>query len=363
MRLANATIGIVGALAAFPQRLAAREVSRHGGVLRRGVTRKTTHVVFGRTLLGRSTPAEIEKRYDAVIAAGQRALGEAGFLRALGLASAPADSATSAQALLEQSRLGRRDFALLGLFDAFEHDAEPYSFRDVILARKYAGLIAGGAGWHAIARSVHQAGAVASLTALSLDFSGDGGAIYARNGELLSELDGQGLLPLAPAGDDGLEDVFGAAEAAEAARDFAGAIVLYRRCLAADPADAAAAFNLANCLKAAGNLDEAAHAFALAIKLDPAFVEAWFNFADLLRARGRVAAAREHLLKAIAIDASYANAIYNLAALEHDAGNLAEARRWWMRYLELDAASDWARKALRGIQYVDMTLGTRKNAG
>ena len=44
------------------------------------------------------------------------------------------------------------------LFDAFEHDAEPYSFRDLILARKYAGLMAGGAAWGAIARSVHRSG-------------------------------------------------------------------------------------------------------------------------------------------------------------------------------------------------------------
>ena len=38
----------------------------------------------------------------------------------------------------------RATLDLLSLFDAFEHDAEPYSFRDLILARKYAALLAGG---------------------------------------------------------------------------------------------------------------------------------------------------------------------------------------------------------------------------
>ena len=46
----GAVFGTIGALAAFPLRLAAREVERRHGQLRRGVTRRTSHVVFGRTL-------------------------------------------------------------------------------------------------------------------------------------------------------------------------------------------------------------------------------------------------------------------------------------------------------------------------
>ncbi|RVA47291.1 O-linked GlcNAc transferase, partial [Mesorhizobium sp. M7A.F.Ca.CA.004.11.1.1] len=50
----GAVFGTIGALAAFPLRLAAREVERQHGQLRRGITRRTTHVVFGRTLLARA---------------------------------------------------------------------------------------------------------------------------------------------------------------------------------------------------------------------------------------------------------------------------------------------------------------------
>ena len=264
------------------------------------------------------------------------------------------------QSLIEQSQLSPRAFALLSLFDAFEHDAEPYSFRDLILSRKYAGLIAGGATWGAIARSVHRSGPVASLTALSLH-AGEGNAIYASLDEGFSELDGQFILPLAPTDDADPEELFAMAEMAEAEGRFMEAAAQYQRCLAVDPDNSVAAFNRANCLRAAGSPDEAAHAYALALKLDPGFVEAWFNFAGLLAERGQVHSARRHLHKAIALDGDFADAVYNLATLEYEAGNLSDARRWWSRYLELDDRSEWARIAARGVQYADLHL--RKSAG
>lgn len=358
MTIAGKTFGIVGALAAFPRRLAAREVERQRGRLRRGVTRQTAHLVFGRQLLDRAGEAEIEARVDAAVAAGRRLLSENGFLRQLRLVEAPDGGAVTQQALIDQSGLSARDLALLSLFDAFEHDTAPYSFRDLILSRKYAGLIAGGATWGAIARSVHRSGPVASLTALSLQVENRGG-IYARRGDGLSELDGQLLLPVDQPADEEIEDLFALAEAAEAEGEHAEAAALYQRCLAVDPGDSVAAFNRANCLRAAAQPDEAVHAYLHAIKLDPGFLEAWFNLAGLMKERGQPDAARRHLQKAIALDGDYADAIYNLATLEYDAGNLGEARRWWKRYLELDDRSEWARIAARGVQYADIWLAQR----
>ncbi|ESY72003.1 tetratricopeptide repeat protein [Mesorhizobium sp. M0830] len=361
----RAVFGTVGALAAFPLRLAAREVERQHGQLRRGITRRTTHVVFGRTLLPKAGltkngDSEIERRVAAERTAGRVLLSENGFLRLLGLMKAPEASSLSRQSLIEQSRLSGADLDLLSLFDAFEHDAEPYSFRDLILARKYAGLIAGGATWGAIARSVHRSGPVASLTAKSLNVGSQHGradAIYLEDGQ--SELDGQLLFDLGTAGaegDDTLEELFAEAEAAEEGGDHDGAAALYQRCLTIDPSDAIAAFNRANCLRAGGHAADAAHDYARAIKLDPAFVEAWFNLAGLMSEQGREASARRHLQKAIALDKTYADPVFNLARLEFDAGNLLEARRLWVRYLDLDADSEWAGVAAKGVQFVDMQL-------
>jgi tetratricopeptide (TPR) repeat protein len=361
----GAVFGTIGALAAFPLRLAAREVERQHGQLRRGVTRRTTHVVFGRTLLAKaglskSGDAEIERRVAAERGAGHKLLSENGFLRLLGLMKAPEASSLSRQSLIDQSRLAGADLDLLSLFDAFEHDAEPYSFRDLILARKYAGLVAGGASWGAIARSVHRSGPVTSLTAKSLNVGSQHGradAIYLEGGQ--SELDGQLLFDLGAAGaegDDTLEELFAEAEVAEEGGDHEGAAALYQRCLAIDPSDAIAAFNRANCLRTGGHAADAAHDYISAIKLDPAFVEAWFNLAGLMSEQGREASARRHLQKAIALDKTYADPVFNLARLEFDAGNLAEARRLWVRYLELDAESEWARVAAKGVQFVDLQL-------
>lgn len=350
--------GIVGALAAFPRRLAARAVETAGGQFRRGINRQTTHVVFGRKLIDRLSDAEIEAKVAELRQHEATLLSERGFLTWLRLLEPPQHSSLTRLSLLEQSRLDAHSFDMLALFDAFEHAAEPFSFRDLILARKYAGLIAGGASWGAIARSIHRSGPVTSLTALSLHHKGD--RLYVAEGEAHAEMDGQRLLDLAPDTDQS-EDYFARAEALEANQLFAEAATLYERCLAIDPTDSVAAFNLANCLRALDQTDEAALAYARAIKLDPDFPEAWFNFAGLLRDMKRIAAAREHLHRAIAIDPGYADAVYNLATLEYEAHDLPEARRWWQRYLELDDHSDWARKAQRGIAYIDLAL--RKSAG
>ena len=365
MIVPGAVFGVVGPLAAFPLRLAAREVERRHAELRRGVTRRTTNIVFGRALLAKATKtgdAEIERRAKSERQAGRQLASENGFLRLLGLMKAPDASSLSRQSLIDQSRLAGDDLDMLSLFDAFEHDGEPYSFRDLILARKYAGLIASGASWGAIARSVHRSGPVASLTAKSLNLGSQHGrpdAIYLDDGR--SEIDGQLLFDLGSPEDDTLEELFAEAEAAEEEERHDDAAALYQRCLAIDPRDAIAAFNRANCLRGAGRIAEAAHDYARAIKLDPGFVEAWFNLAGLMSDEGKVASARRHLQKAMALDKTYADPVFNLARLEFDAGNMAEARRLWGRYLELDAESEWARIAQKGIQFVDLHMAGERD--
>ncbi|TPE52974.1 tetratricopeptide repeat protein [Amaricoccus solimangrovi] len=347
-------LGLVGALESLPRRLASRALAARGGTLHRGIVRRARVVVFGRSLLRRLGPDEIAA--EVARAGDRRCLGENGFLRLVADVAPEQERAITRAEILARSGLAGRDLDLLSLFDAFAAEAEPYAFRDVILARKYAGLIAGGADWAMIARSVHRHGPAVSLTAKSLELGPDR-AIYLRHGTGLSEIDGQLLLGLDGPGPEA-DALFAEAEAREAAGDHAAAAALYARCLAADPSDSDAAFNRANCLRAAGRPREAEQALLRALSIDPDFVEAWFNLAGLMSARGRVARARDYLARAIAIDPGYADAVYNLASLEFDAGEFAAARTWWERYLELDSSSEWARRAARGIAF----LGARGGA-
>lgn len=358
----GATFGILGALSAFPRRLAAREVARQGHALRGSSAHDISHMVFGRKLLDRTAVDDIGKRFDAARKAGAVALSENGFRRKLGLIKRPSDAGVSRASLIEQSKLDGRSTDLLSLFDAFEADAEPYSFRDVILARKYAKLIVAGTNWADIARSVHRTGNVASLTAMALH--SEGGDIFVRDGERLSEIDGQGLLPFeADESHEGADELFTEAEAAEAEGDHTAAAALYGQYLAVVPGDPVAAFNMANALAASGARDDAAAAYTRTLKIDSGFAEAWFNYGSLLRDTGKPDLARRHFEKAIALNAVYADPVYSLAALEYDAGQLHEARRHWSRYLELDSNSDWAKKATRGIQLIDITLNVERKHG
>ncbi|MFO1143865.1 MAG: tetratricopeptide repeat protein [Amaricoccus sp.] len=343
--LARRTVGVVGGLALLSRRAAARAVAAQGGTLRRGATRSTSVVVLGRRLLAQSD-RDIEALVAQLRAPGRQLRSEGGFRRLL--AGDAEAGALDARAVRAQSGLGDRDLAMLALFDGFEHDVGGHSFRDLILARKYAGLVAGGASWGAIVRSIHRSGPAVSLTAKSLQL--DGERVYARDGEGLAELDGQMLLGLGDAPDP--DEVFAAAEAAEAEGRHAVAAALYGRCLAIDPGDSVAAFNRANCLRADGREAEAEAELARALKRDAGFVEAWFNLGCLVAARGRPGAARAHLEQAVALDPAYADAVFNLATLAFEGGDAAGARRWWERYLELDRGSDWARQAERGLRYL-----------
>jgi tetratricopeptide (TPR) repeat protein len=356
--VAGHTFGLIGALVAFPRRLAAREVRRQGGELQHRVTRRTTRVVFGRSLLKKLPEADVESRWDRHASSRCIMVSERGLLELLGLVESAAGRNLSQQSILDQSGLSSREFGLLAAFDAFESSRPPHTFRDLILARKYASLLADGASWSSIARSVHQSGPIGSLAAVSLETAG-GNAIYARSGPVLSELNGQALLPLDLADDADLDDLFANAEEAEDEERFLEAAALYQRCLDLDPSDAMAAFNRANCLRGVGEVAEARQAYMRAIRLDPKFVEAWFNLGCLDSDEGNASAARRHLNKAIEVDPQYADPIFNLASLEFETGNLPEARRWWARYLELDSSSDWARKAANGIQYADYQLNQR----
>ena len=170
----------------------------------------------------------------------------------------------------------------------------------------YAGLIAGGAGWGAIVRSVHRFGPAVSLTAKALH-PGSGPAIYARHGGGLCELDGQMLLALGEAPTTPRRCSW-QAEAAEAAGRHAEAAALFGRCLGIDPAIRWRRSTARTVCARRGGRRRREHELTRALTLDPGFVEAWFNLAGVMAERGRVAR-RAGTVRAIELDAGYADAV------------------------------------------------------
>ena len=343
---------MIGALASLPRRLAARHLERAGGQLRRGVGRDTRLAVVGRQMLARYGRDEIERRVADVRRPALRLISENTFLRILVDGTDTAEPGSiDRSTLIERSRIAGSDLDLLLLFDAFVVSEEPFALRDLILARKYAALIADGADWYTVARAVHRGRGAGTLTALPLETDGRD-RIYALFEDRPGELDGQFLLPVGEPADMEEETLFAMAEDLEAAQRFAEAAQAYRRCLAADPGDAVAAFNRANCLRANGEHAESQKEYWRALNSDPGLVDAWFNLACLLKDRGDTGAAKRHFEKAISLDPDYRDAVYNLAALAFDQGDLETAGQQWRRYLDLDRESEWARNAERGLQFI-----------
>ena len=351
--LAGAAVGLVGALATLPRRIAAREVARHGGELHRGLTRRTTVVVFGRKLLAREDAAGIEARVAAARGAG-RGAAQRGRLPAAARSGRGPRRGSPAPRCWRSPASPASSSSCLALFDAFERDVEPFSFRDLILARKYAGLVAGGADWAAIARSVHRFGPAVSLTAKSLQARRGPGDLRLSSG--------RGQRARRPA----------AARARGAGGRGRGGPVRPRPRRRRRRGDtprrrrsSGAASRSIRTMRWRPSTGRTACARPGArprprpstrgrCGSTPGSSRPGSTSPACSRRSAGATSARRHLARAIALDAGYADAVFNLATLAFEAGDLAEARRLWERYLELDPDSEWARRAARGVQFVDL---------
>jgi tetratricopeptide (TPR) repeat protein len=359
MAIDGAAFVILGALEAFPRRLAAREVRARGGELRHGLSRRTKFAVLGHGLIDAASAASIEARLGEARKAGALLLSENAFLRLLGLADAP-DSARdlSSRQVADQSGLDRETFERLRLFDAFESPDEPFAFRDLVAARQYAKLAADGVGWLDLvraARSRSLAGAGGGVSNVRLRRSG--GDVMMESGTALSDLSGQLRLALPGGGTDPADRLFERAREAEEAEDWERAATLYRRCVEIEPKDPDVAFNLSHVLLKKGEWQEARRYLNKVLRLDPTYAEAWYNLAAIAREQNEPESAKRHLRQAIAADPGYPDPLYNLALLEFDAGDLAKASELWEQYRALDPDSVWGQKAKYGLQLIGMMAG------
>lgn len=356
MQVEGASFAIIGALDAFPRRLAARVIAARGATLQRSVSRKTKFAVIGHRLADRWPAPKIAHRTERARRMGVTPISETGFLRALDLQPEPEGARQiSVRQLCEQSGLNPETLEWLRLFDLFEFAEAPFGFRDLVAAKQYQRLVAGGLDWLGLVRAARsgRSSYAGNLANVRLERS-SWNDVLMRDGSALTELSGQHLLDL-PVGDSvSADELFDAAQEAEEAEDWARARPLYQRAHAIEPNDPVIVFNLSHALMKLGEWQEARHYLTRVLALDPNYAEAWYNLASIARDQNDNETARRYLSKAITADPTYPDPIYNLALVEFDAGDYGEAARLWQKYRELDPDSDWGHRAKHGLQLIGM---------
>jgi tetratricopeptide (TPR) repeat protein len=356
MQVEGTTFAIVGALDAFPRRLAARAILARGGTLHRTPSGKTRFLVLGHRMADGRTAAKITHTIERSRKAGATPISENAFLRQLGLAKEPeAARQIASRSLVDQSGLDGETFDHLRLFDAFEFSEEPFGFRDLVAAKQYRRLIGDGLDWLGLVRAVlsGRSGSSGSLANVRLERS-SWNDVLMRDGPALTELSGQHLLALPAEGKLSADELFDEAQEAEEAEDWARARPLYQKAHAIEPSDPVIVFNLSHALLKLGEWQEARRYLTKVLQLDPAYAEAWYNLASIARDQNDSDTARRYLSKAIAADPLYPDPVYNLALLEFDAGAFDEAARLWEKYRELDPDSEWGKKARQGLQLIGL---------
>jgi tetratricopeptide (TPR) repeat protein len=340
---------LLGRLDHLPATRLERELRQRGAILARRQGEHPTHLIIGHGAAPQLRSGALERAVARQQGEGRAVLSEEGFLRLLSLRPPIADeprTITRAE-LLRLARLDETQLRTLELFDVITGDDGRYSFANLQAARHVGTLLRQGATLDGLIQAVaaiRRASQPVELTALTA--VGDG--VLPRVGPYLAEPSGQVRLavPEAPTADE----IFAAAEQAEAADDLERAAALYRSCVQIEPRDTVARFNLAHALARLGRTAEAHIQYDRVLRLDPGFAEAWYNLAHLALGAGRKDEAETMLRRAILAAPDYPDPHYQLAYLLIDARRPDEAMPLLERFLELDRGSPAAGSARHALE-------------
>jgi tetratricopeptide (TPR) repeat protein len=342
------TVTFIGRLEALSRGFATRVVVVAGGVVRRGLTRRTSVCVVGHGALVRLH--KLEDRLAIASSNGAIFLSENEFLRRTGmlLPANPDHRTFDAADIISRSGIAPEHLRMLVLFDIVEPSNGRFGLRDLLLARSVRALLSDGLRISDVVRELAMARKTLDHLPPNL-FGDEAGRVAVRLGEAVSEIGGQLRLPLGSPDDLSVYELFDAAEEAEDLGDWRKAERLYRRCVDRDRKDPASAYNLGNVLCRLGQEREARLWLQHAVGLDPALAEGWYNLGLVTNASGDRGEACRHFERALAADPKFADAMFNLAVLRFESGEHAAAEAMWQRYLEYDRGSEWARKARSGL--------------
>ena len=349
MELRHRAVALYGRFSAGVRDRLLREIIAHEGVVARDLTRSSDILVIGALATTLIESGALSARLRTAAARGVPVLGERGFIAALAQAQ-PTPATLPLSAALSGTALTRDDVDLLAAFDLVVLAGENCRFGDAAALRTADDLIRQGRSRADVVRILARA--------RDLSPSGRHKIVLTPSGEAalqwddgLTTLEGQRYLPLDMDHASSIDEMFEAAELAEADGDHEGAARLYDICARGDRGDPIAPYNLANIRLAQGAHDAAALAYQRALARDPSFVEARYNLALAFEALGKDKAAREELARVLALDPGHSDAVFNLAQLHMKAGDIAEAKALYERYLALSPPEDWAATARKAITY------------
>ncbi|WP_161604360.1 tetratricopeptide repeat protein [Roseiconus nitratireducens] len=123
------------------------------------------------------------------------------------------------------------------------------------------------------------------------------------------------------------------------------AIDAYQNWLDRFGSDPAALFNLANLLRASGQIETAVACYRRSLSVDSTRANVWNNYALSLADLGRLDEATRAIENAIDQDREYADAYFNAADILEERGQFARARLMWRQYLQFDGETEHGRYA------------------
>src|SRR5579871_786171 len=353
MDLADRAVALYGRFNPGVRDRMQRAVEYLGGHVARDLTRRSDLLVVGALATALIDSGALAARLRAASERAVPVRGERAFAAELAGERWSLD-ATLPLATAMAPTLGRADIDILAAFDLVVLDGERCRFGDAGVIRTAGELVAHG-------RSM---GDVVPILARARDLAPKGRhkIVLTPSGEAALEwddgrtsLEGQGLLPL-DEDQAGVDDLFEAAQVAEAEGRLVRAAHLYDMAARADRADAMAPYNFGNIRLAEGAREEAVLAYRRALERDEGFLEARYNLAQALEASGKREEAAAELIRVLEADPRYADAVFNLAQLRMNAGDVRAAMGLYERYLALDPPKDWAQTARKAILYCQAKL-------
>jgi tetratricopeptide (TPR) repeat protein len=156
------------------------------------------------------------------------------------------------------------------------------------------------------------------------------------------------------------DDLFKQGEAEYKREDYEAAIEKFERCLAKDPENVVAQFNIGVCYSDLGEPDKAIEAYRKALAVEPGYADAYFNLGRIYHRRGDYVEAIANYKKALEGDPYAPDVLYNCAYALTASGQVAEAIDAWDRYLTI---ADSMPKEAKWVERAKEYLTTLENIG